>query len=196
MDRTARAALRRALLAEREAMPTAAREAAQAAIVERLLPIVGELLATRGTAATAGQTRPVIGAYVPFRGEPDLSAAVASWRAAGWDVALPKVVAPDAPLVFGRWDEGATLVPGRYGIAVPEPFVAVRPSLLVAPCVGFDPRGFRLGYGGGFYDRTIAALGVPAVGVAFDEARIESFEPGPFDARLDALVTPGGAWRR
>ena len=195
MDQTARTGLRRGLLASREAMPPAARDAAQAAIVERLPPIVGQLLAARGATTTAGQTRPVIGAYLPFRGEPDVSAAVARWRADGFVMALPKVLARDAPLVFGRWEEGMLLVPDRYGIAVPEPFVAVSPSLLVVPCVGFDPRGFRLGYGGGFYDRTIAALAVPAVGVAFDAARIDGFEPGPHDMRLDAIVTPGAAWR-
>jgi 5,10-methenyltetrahydrofolate synthetase len=74
--------------------------------------------------------------------------------------------------------------------------VAVRPTLIIVPCVGFDVRGYRLGYGGGFYDRTIAALqtgpGLPVrtVGVAWDEALLDDFTPLPTDLPLDAVVTP------
>ena len=85
-------------------------------------------------------------------------------------------------------------MPDRFGIAVPEPFEPVRPALLVIPCVGFDRRGWRLGYGGGFYDRTLAGLDAAAVGVAFEEAEVDGFAPQPHDRRLDAVVTPRAVW--
>lgn len=180
----ARAALRQRMIAAREAMPAAGRAAAQAALADRLQAVVERLLIDEPARAA------VIGVYLPVRGEPDLTERFERWRADGWQLALPRVTARHAPLEFGLWPAHATLVPGRFGIAVPEPFVPVAPDLLIAPCVGFDARGWRLGYGGGFYDRTLAALDVPAVGVAFDEAEVDGFEPHPHDRPMRAIVTP------
>ena len=153
-----------------------------------------QLLGPRAGPATDGLAGPVIGVYTAVRGEPDLRECFERWRARGWRLALPKVTARDAALQFGAWDADAALVADRFGIVVPVPFAPVLPDLLVAPCVGFDRRGWRLGYGGGFYDRTLAQHDVPAVGVAFDDAEVDGFEPHPHDRAMRAIVTPRAVW--
>jgi len=80
------------------------------------------------------------------------------------------------------------MVREHHQVFVPHPFVAVRPDVIVAPCVGFDPRGWRLGYGAGYYDRTLHGLEVPAAGVAYDVCEA-AFEPGPHDRPLQAIIT-------
>lgn len=188
-----RRALRQRLIDARLGLPGAAREAAQQALARRLDALVQGLAAAGPRAPAAPGDAPILGVFVASRGEPDLAELYDRWRARGWRLALPRVVARDAPLEFGAWPRGAGLVPDRFDIPVPEPFVPVRPTLLVVPCVGFDARGWRLGYGGGFYDRTLAVLEVPAVGVAFDGARVD-FEPAAHDRPLAAVVTPSAVW--
>jgi 5,10-methenyltetrahydrofolate synthetase len=174
--RPGRAALRRALIEMRRALPEDWRRAADAAIARRL----HEWL--------AGRTPGVIALWWPLPGEPDLTECFAGLAAAGWAVALPRVAVARGPLVFGRWQPGIEMVERHHRVKVPEPFELVEPSLVLAPCVGFDPRGWRLGYGGGYYDRTLAALRVESAGVAYDACEL-SLEPAPHDWRLDAIVT-------
>lgn len=189
-DAASRAALRARLIEARLALPAADRMRAEEAIAVRLQQAVEQL-----TGASGAVVVPTVAVYRPVRGEPDPSASIAAWRGQGWRLALPRVVARDAPLEFGAWPQDGALVPGRFGIEQPEPFVVVCPDVIVAPCVGFDARGWRLGYGGGFYDRTLAMLGdVPALGVAFDQARVEGFEPQLHDRRLRVIVTPSASW--
>ena len=184
-----RTALRRALLDARRRTPVEVRRAANDALIERLAAMLPDV---------SGAT---LALYWPVRGEPLLEPLPARWRAAGARLALPCVVAPDAPLRFLSWHPGDATVPGAMGIPVPAAQIAVRPDLLVIPCLGFDDRCYRLGYGGGFYDRSLAALdadgGTPvfAVGVSWDEARIEQFEPLPTDRPLDAIVSPARVFR-
>lgn len=120
---------------------------------------------------------------------------------AAWDgpVALPVVVAPGRPLVFRRWRPGGALVPGAFGVAVPETGETIVPEVLIVPLLAFDGRGIRLGYGGGYYDRTLAALrreGRPlAVGVAFAAQRVRRLPSEVTDAPLDMVVTETGVER-
>ena len=193
-DAESRAALRRQLVQARTELPAAERAAAEAAIASRLTQIVEQLLAQHPQPSTDGVAGPVIGVYAAARGEPDLRACFEQWRARGWCLALPQVAARDAPLRFGAWHAHTALIADRFGIAVPEPFVPVWPNLLVVPCVGFDRRGWRLGYGGGFYDRTLAQRDVPAVGVAFDDALVDGFEPHAHDRPMRVIVTPRAVW--
>ncbi len=100
-----------------------------------------------------------IGVYLPIRSEPDLSACYAQWRAQGRRLALPVVTGKNEPLTFRVWEAGALLRTAAFGVQVPETDETVVPDVLVIPCVGFrvlDGRPYRLGYGGGFYDRTLA----------------------------------------
>jgi 5,10-methenyltetrahydrofolate synthetase len=131
-----------------------------------------------------------IGVYWPMRGEPDLHAVYATLHRQGVQLALPIVVADNQPLKFVAWTPGEAMNKDRFGASVP---VAANPELepqaLIIPCLGFNHERFRLGYGGGFYDRTLVHAPRPyTVGVAY--AVCETFfDVEPFDIALDIIVT-------
>jgi 5,10-methenyltetrahydrofolate synthetase len=175
-----RSVLRARLLAARDALPDRAER-------ERVLGArVGRWLRTMPLSRLAF--------FWPVRGEPDLAAVIAEWLAEdpGRVAALP-VVNSDL-LEFAPWTPRAPMKPGAYGIPVPTTVQRLAPQLLLIPCVGIDDHRFRLGYGGGFYDRTAAALAVRPVlvGVGFDCGRIKSIQPQPHDVRLDLAITESG----
>lgn len=175
-----RAGLRARLLAARAAL--ADREVRERALVAR----VGRWL----------RTMPVVrlAFFWPVRGEPDLTPVIREWLAesAGRTAALP-VVAGEV-LEFAAWTPRTPMQPGAYGIPVPATVRRVVPQLLLIPCVGIDNQRYRLGYGGGFYDRTAAAFALRPVlvGVGFDCGRIASIDPQPHDVRLDLAITESG----
>jgi len=112
-------------------------------------------------------------------------------------LALPVVVAPDAPLVFRRATEDTTLTPDALGIAAPGPEAeTVTPDLIVTPLLGFDSYGARIGQGGGFYDRTLASLRakaqVFALGLAYEGQTVDRLAREPHDQPLDGVLTPSG----
>jgi 5-formyltetrahydrofolate cyclo-ligase len=180
----ARNALRRRLRESRQQVGEPQRAAANEALLARLADHAGDV------------ARELIAIYWPIRNEPQLEPLASHWAGQGAGLALPVVDAVAQPLRFVRWRHGDPLVPGAYGIARPVHDETVRPTLIVIPCLGFDRRAYRLGYGGGFYDRTIAALQadtslpIRTVGVAWDEALIDDFVPLPTDLPLDAVITP------
>ncbi|MEY4681186.1 MAG: 5-formyltetrahydrofolate cyclo-ligase [Alphaproteobacteria bacterium] len=139
-----------------------------------------------------------VSGYWPMGGELDVRAALHGFAARGTRILLPVVVARDAPLAFRRWLPGDALVPAGFGTSVPDPSLPEgTPEILLVPLLAFDARGFRLGHGGGYYDRTIAALrgsGRPAraVGVAFACQEMERVPVEEFDQRLDAVATERG----
>lgn len=132
--------------------------------------------------------------FWPIRDEPDLRPVVATWLGedAARRAALPVMTGPT--LEFAAWAPGAPMEIGPFGIAVPAGAARLQPQLLLVPCVGFDPQRYRLGYGGGYYDRTLAALKLRpvTVGVGFDCGRLPSIGPQPHDIRLDLVVTESG----
>lgn len=183
-DNTAwRRALRREMVARRAALSDAEHAGLSARIVERLLAVL-----------------PVPGVVAfcwPIKDEPDVRAVVEHWVALGARAALPVVVAEDAPLAFRGWTAETPLAPDRYGIPTPLSGEFVQPDLILLPLNGFDGAGYRLGYGGGYFDRTLAAL-CPrplAVGVGFESNRLASIRPESHDQRLDWIVTEAGAVR-
>jgi 5-formyltetrahydrofolate cyclo-ligase len=133
---------------------------------------------------------PAIGVYWPLPGEPDLRAAYAELADAGVRLALPVVLARDSALAFADWTPGEDLARDLMGMTVPARLRMVeRPPALVIPCLGFSDEGYRVGYGGGFYDRTLAEGTRPAtVGVAYSGQRAV-FSPAPFDVALDVIFT-------
>lgn len=163
---------------------------ANEALVARLETLLGDV---------SGES---IALYWPIRGEPSLEPLPRRWAEAGVRLALPVVDAPSTPLRFVQWRPGDPTLPGVWGIPRPAADRALRPTLLLVPCVGFAADCQRLGYGGGFYDRSLAALdadGLPApraIGVAWDEALLQGFEPLSTDRALDAVVTPSRAFLR
>jgi 5,10-methenyltetrahydrofolate synthetase len=138
------------------------------------------------------RARPVmaIGVYWPLRGEADLSVAYAELAENGVRLALPVVLARDAPLGFADWRPGEAMVRDAMGVAVPaELRMVARPPALLVPCLGFNGAGFRLGYGGGYYDRTLALTPRPiTLGIAY--ACLEAdFASAPHDVALDLILT-------
>ena len=175
---TEKAALRRSLLAARRAIDPAARAAWDAAIGARVL-------AWWETARPA-----MLGVYWPLRGEPDLGPAYAALAAAGAQLALPVVLQADAPLAFAAWTPGEAMVRDSMGVAVPAALrLVARPPALLVPCLGFNAQRFRLGYGGGYYDRTLAPAPPPAtVGIAY-ACLAAAFADAPHDVALDLVIT-------
>lgn len=173
-----KAALRRTLLASRQALAAEVRRQANAAISTRVLAWLN---------ANPVQT---LGVYWPIRGEPDLRALYETLAARGVELALPIVAARDAPLVFVRWQPGDAMIKDAFGVMVPQDTAAVlRPDVLLIPCVGFNADNIRLGYGGGFYDRTLAVLPRPAaVGISYRCCRAE-FGADAHDVALDEVIT-------
>lgn len=115
----------------------------------------------------------------------------------GGRCALPVVVEKKASLVFRLWEPGRKLVPGVWNIPIPPDGAEVFPDVVVAPVVGFDCAGYRLGYGGGFFDRTLASFpNRPlAVGVGYDVAAISTIYPLSHDVPMEAIVTERGIFR-
>lgn len=177
----ARRRARATLLEARRALPARARLAADAAIRAR----VAGLLAARAW-PLAGR---VIAAYWPIHGEPDLRPLFADWTAAGALLALPVVTGRDEPLRFARHAPGDALRAGVHGTFEPAGADWVEPDVVIVPCVGFSSEGWRLGYGGGYYDRTLAGHAGLLLGVAYDECELAGLRPDPHDVALSCIVT-------
>ncbi len=135
--------------------------------------------------------------YWPFRGEFDARRLIGDLLAQGWRVALPVVIEKKRPLQFRLWTPGAAMEDGVWNIPVPRDGAAVTPELVLAPLVGFDEQRYRLGYGGGYFDRTLAVLDPRplAIGIGFEFSRLETIYPQAFDQRFDIIVTEAGIRR-
>ena len=134
--------------------------------------------------------------YMPIRTELDPAAAVATHNG---PLCLPVVDAPETPLSFRSWHEGAQMEEGAFGVMVPSDRTEITPEVLIVPLLAFDRRGFRLGYGGGFYDRTLeklrAAGPVTAIGFAFAGQEMAHVPTEPTDQKLDLIVTDQGIFQ-
>jgi 5-formyltetrahydrofolate cyclo-ligase len=145
----------------------------------------------------AGLPMPMLGVvsgYMPIDDELDPLPLMGQLAARGLTCALPVVVGRDRPLLFREWTPGMAMQPGRFGIPAPGPqALEVQPSVLLVPLLAFDRAGRRLGYGGGFYDRTLAGLradaAVVAVGLAYAAQEIPAVPADARDQRLDWIVT-------
>lgn len=133
----------------------------------------------------------VVGFCWPHKGEFDARFAVRRWRERGAVAALPEVIEKACPLQFRKWWPGAPMRPGVYGIPVPVDTEVLLPDVVIVPVNGFDEQGYRLGYGGGYFDRTLAALERRAlsIGVAFEALRLPTIHPQPHDIPMDFIVT-------
>ncbi|KQQ32810.1 5-formyltetrahydrofolate cyclo-ligase [Duganella sp. Leaf126] len=131
-----------------------------------------------------------LGVYWPLRGEPDLAPAYAELAASGARLLLPVVVARDAALAFADWRLGEAMVRDGMGVAVPaELRLQDCPAAVLVPCLGFTGERYRLGYGGGFYDRTLARTPRPlTVGIAYAAMQV-AFEADVHDVALDRIIT-------
>lgn len=141
----------------------------------------------------------VIAGYWPMGCEIDPRPLMAVLRAREHRLCLPVVEARDAPLIFRSWQPGAALVDAVYGTSVPAPDQEIMtPAVLLVPLLAFDRAGHRLGYGGGYYDHTLAALSDQrplAIGVAYAFQEVDDVPHGAHDRRLDWIVTDRSAVR-
>jgi 5-formyltetrahydrofolate cyclo-ligase len=179
----AKAAARIAAFARRKETKSPGRDAvAVARLLEMVLPFQGLALA----------------GYMPIRTEVDpvpVMAAMAAWG----PVCVPVIKARGQPLEFHRWEPGCEMIEGAFGAYVPAKVEVVVPQVLIVPLVAFDRKGGRLGYGGGFYDRTLEGLRaggeVTAIGYAFAAQEAEDLPLEPTDQPLDAIVTDADVLR-
>lgn len=136
----------------------------------------------------------VVGFCWPYQGEADVRPGIQQWREQGSRIVLPAVVGRERPLEFREWWPGAPMQSGALGIPAPEGTPVLAPDAVLVPPVGFSEEGFRLGYGGGYFDRTLAALSPTPVtiGVAFELSRMSTIFPQPHDRPMDFIVTEAG----
>jgi 5-formyltetrahydrofolate cyclo-ligase len=138
----------------------------------------------------------------PFRNEYDARFLARGLRERGAQTALPVVVKYGQPLIFRLWKPGDVLAKGVYDIPYPASGEAVVPDVALVPMNGFDAGGYRLGYGGGFFDRTLAALRAGgasrpvAIGVTYELARMATIHPQSYDIPMDYVVTERGVYQR
>ena len=181
---SARAELRRTLLARRPAGEQ--RTAHDTALAHSLASLLASL--------DVG----CLGFYWPIRGEFDMVAEVVRWlRAApGRRAALPVIQTRAAPLDFHLWTPETPMRSGQYDIPEPHGTPGTTPDVLLIPCVGVDRQRYRMGYGGGYYDRTLATLSPrpQAIGIAYAATVVESIAPQAHDIALDRVVTEDGTW--
>lgn len=195
MNKQSLAALRKALrersLAAREALDEVERAAMSQRICNSLAKVIARIEPQR------------LGFCWPFRGEVDVRKAIGEWLAQddARMAALPVVMAPRTPMTFRRWFPGCAMVADTYGIDIPAVADLVVPDCLVLPLVAFDDAGYRLGYGAGYFDRTIAAIAAAGraptvIGIGYELVRCPTIHPQPHDAPLDWLITEAGVFAR
>ncbi len=182
-----KAAARAAALMARAAAHAAGAGAARLA-AGHVLQVISRL---RAVGTVAG--------YLPIRSEIDPRPAMLALAGLGYRVAVPVVEGSGRPLAFRRWTPGVATERGAFGVEVPVAGAPEEPDVLLVPLLAFDPRGHRLGYGGGFYDRTIAALrdrgDVHALGFAYAAQEVPAVPDSATDMRLDGIVTEAGLMR-
>lgn len=174
-----RKAERARLIALRGALPAEQRALRTAAITRKL----GEML--------AGASGEIVSVYWPIRAEPDLRPWMREACLRGLRIALPVAVELGQPMTFREWRPESAMARGLWRIPFPADGPEVSPTTVLAPLVGFDSACYRLGYGGGFFDRTLAAMaGKPRViGVGYPELRISTIFPQNHDIPMDWIVT-------
>ncbi len=135
-----------------------------------------------------------IGFYWPFQGEFNPLFAINTLRTQGAGTALPVIVEKSRPLKFFEWSPTVKMSNGVFNIPVPVDTIEINPDVLLIPMIGFDEDGYRLGYGGGYYDRTLAGISPQPlkIGVAFEIGRTSSIVPQPHDIPMDFIVTEAG----
>lgn len=184
---------------QKAALRASAREARQAAH-ERHGRAAGEALARHGIGFAGPKPGAAISGFSAIRDEINPGLLLANLHAAGHMIGLPVMQGKGLPLLFRAWLPGAVTQEAVWGIQEPGPDAPlVEPDILLVPLLAFDMAGYRVGYGGGFYDRTLAELRakktVTAIGVAYDEQRVDAVPHLDYDEPLDWVLTPSGPIR-
>lgn len=146
-----------------------------------------------------GLSKGVLAFCWPIRNEYDARHLIRGLRKQGATAVLPVVMAPKSPLIFREWHPGVAMTLGKLDIPYPAAGAELRPDTVLLPMNGFDRQGFRLGYGGGFFDRTLETLQDRkplVIGVTYESCAIETIHPQPWDIPVDFVVTERGIYRR
>jgi len=180
-----RSTLRREKIAAREALPAGEHRRLSNSIEAHLAGLLQSARPRR------------LGFCWPVRGEFDCRPLVSRLIASGVQACLPRVMAPGTALTFCAWQPDSKMLIDQYGIHYPANCALLTPDVLLMPVNAFDAAGYRLGYGGGYFDRTLAAFAAQAlqpltIGVGFELARVASIFPAAHDIPLDAVVTEAG----
>ncbi len=176
-------------------------KARRAAALEVLGARINDDLVRQGTALLGERAPGVVSAYYPMAGEIWPLRLMAALKSNGHALALPVMQGKTDPLLFRAWAPGDELIAGVWGIRQPAPSQpAVLPDILLVPLLAFDTRGYRLGYGGGYFDRTLHDLRkrkpILAVGLGLDELEVDAVPHLDYDERLDWILTPSGSRQR
>ncbi len=158
----------------------------------------GAALAARGLPLPVAPG--IVSGFIPYKSEISTVPLMNALRRQGWQTCLPVVIAADQPLVFRSWAPGEPLVRGIWDIPIPpETVPELLPDVLLVPLLAFDRAGYRLGYGGGFYDRTLEKLRarktIVAIGVAYGAQMVDEVPRGAHDAPLDYVMTEAETFR-
>lgn len=180
-----RARLRREKIAARQALSAAAHRAASVAIQHHL------------TAFLLSRHPGTIAFCMPIRAEVDCRPLIEYLLTLGWQAAMPAVLTPAAPMVFRAWQPDAPMTVDPHGIPIPATDRRLHPDVLLLPLVAFDAAGYRLGYGGGYFDRTLAVMQARplSIGVGFELCAVRDIQPAAHDIPLDLVVTESGMRR-
>lgn len=140
----------------------------------------------------------IISLYWPFRGELNLRKWMADTHERGYQIALPTVQSKTCPLLFRKWSPTTRLVPDVWKIPIPLDGELVTPTVVIAPLVGVDRQGYRLGYGGGFFDRTLASFATKqcealVIGVGHSTSQIQTIYPQAHDVPMNWVMTENGS---
>lgn len=182
-------ALRKAMFAKRKQAHVEQAASASTLIIDPILQMIDDWLLEQGRVTC------VVSAYWPIRTELDPRALIAAIQHQGHQVVLPVVPGPDVRLVFREHSDPRALVSGEFGaFTPPETAEVIEPDVLICPLLAFDQYGYRLGYGGGYYDRSIEdikkAKPIFTIGLAYAEQEVDQVPIEPTDQRLDAVITP------
>ena len=175
-----RAVWRRECLARRASMPEDERGAADGRLAKSLAALIADIDG-------------MLGFYWPIQREFDARPLVTEWLARGGNrnAVLPVVIKRHTPLLFRDWTPTSAMRSAGFGTSVPDSGDWRTPTCLLVPLVGFDAAGYRLGYGGGYYDRTLASLSPRprTIGIGYECTRLQSIDPQCFDLKLDTVLT-------
>ncbi len=183
------------LAAKAEARKAAAK--VRAAAFKEKADAAAAALAQTGLGFLGAKTPAVVSGFYPYKSELDLRPMLSALSTQGWTTCLPIVMGEGKPLVFRAWAPGEATEPGAWDIPVPLASAkSVEPDVMLVPLLAFDRAGYRLGYGGGFYDRTIEKFrnsrALLTVGVAFAAQEVDAVVRGPHDQPLDWVLTEAG----
>jgi 5-formyltetrahydrofolate cyclo-ligase len=187
-------------------MPDAKKELRAEALLRRKAafehqgPEASRKIAAQGLDFLRPKADAVVSGFAAIRDEINPAPLMTWLQAEGFRLALPVMQGRDKPLLMRSWSPGDAMAPAAWGIAEPlDDKPTVEPDVVLVPLLAFDERGFRLGYGGGFYDRTLKRLRklkpIVAVGLAYDEQKVDAVPAESYDEKLDWVLTPSGPQR-